>query len=213
LQNGDFVYFTAKTMPTGLKQSLLYYVHLDATTPETKFNVFDTLDDAVENVVANQVKPTTTGTNLKVVKNNIKDLGGSSDFTVDDMNDVMQMCYKRGGDPTEAVMSCAKKRRFSQIVSALGTTQRKSGDRKADIAVDVFASDFGTVTAVSHRLYSDNRIDFLDKQYWEHKWFTRPHQVSGLSKKGTYDEFVLSADYGLQGTQPKASGSLTGIKR
>lgn len=213
LETGDFVYFNAATMPTGLTAGTLYYVRLDATNPTTAFIIFDTMKDAVENVTANQVKPSTTGTTLVIVKNNVISLGGSADYTTEDMNNVMQMCYDRGGNPTEAIMSGKKKRRFSSVVSALGTTQRKSGDRKMDIVTDVFQSDFGVITAKAHRMYPDNRIDFLDKQYMELKWFDRPHEVADVAKKGNYKEFVLEAALGLQGTQPKASGSLVDIKR
>lgn len=213
LKTGDFVYFIATTMPAGLSQGILYYVRLDDTTPDTKFTIFDEVDDAIENRTANQVKPSTAGTALKVCLNNIKSLGGTADFTVSDINDVMQMCYNRGGNPTTAFMSGAKKRRFSQIVSATATTNRKSGDKKMDIVTDVFTSDFGTITAQAHRMYGDKRIDFMDMQYWKKKWFVRPHQVKNLPKKGTYEEFVLEASFGIEGTQPKASGSLTDIKR
>lgn len=214
LVTGDFVYFTAGTMPTGLTAGIIYYVRVDATKPTTAFILFDTMKDAVENVTANQVKPSTTGTDLVIVKNNVLSLGGAADFTVDNINDVMQMCYERGGNPTEAIMSGRKKRRFSSIVSAIGTTQRKaSGDRKTDLVSDVLETDFGVITAKVHRMYPDNRIDFIDKQYFELKWFDRPHEVKGLAKKGNYEEFVLEASLGLQGTQPKASGSLIDIKR
>ena len=213
LKTGDFVYFIATTMPTGLKQGVLYFIHLDDTSPDTAFTLFDEIDDAIENRTANQVKPTTAGTELKVCVNNIKSLGNDADFTIDDMNDVMQMCYNRGGNPTVALMSGAKKRRFSQIVSAVATTNRKSGDKKMDIVTDVFTSDFGTITAKSHRMYGDKRIDFMDMQYWRKKWFVRPHQVKNLPKKGTYEEFVLEASFGVESRQPKASGSLIDIKR
>ena len=213
LDTGDFVYFTAATLPTGLSENTIYYVRKDDTNPENDFTIFNTMKDAVENIVAKQVKPTTAGTGLAIVKNNIVDLASTADFTVDDMNNVMQMCYNRGGNPSEAIMSGAKKRRFSQIVAAIGTTQRKSGDKKMDTVVDVFQSDFGTITAKAHRLYPDSRIDFIDKQYWELKWFDRTHEVKGLAKKGNYTEFVIQGALGLQGTQPKASGSLVNIKR
>lgn len=213
LETGDFVYFTAGTLPAGLSANTIYYVRQDNTNPTTAFTIFDTMKDAVENITAKQVKPTTVGTDLVIVKNNVVDLNSTTDFSVDDMNNVMQMCYNRGGTPTEAVMSGSKKRRFSQIVSQIAQTQRKSGDKKMDLVVDVFQSDFGTITAKSHRMYPDNRIDFMDKQYWELKWFGRPAEVKDLAKKGSYKEFVLEASLGLQGTQPKASGSLVGIKR
>jgi hypothetical protein len=53
----------------------------------------------------------------------------------------------------------------------------------------------------------------MDMAYWDLKWFKRPHEVEGLAKKGSYSEFVLEGWFGLQGTQPKASGSITNIKR
>lgn len=214
LQTGDFVYFTAKTMPTGLKANTLYYVRLDDTTPDTKFTIFDTMKDAVEKVTANQVKPSTEGTSLVIVKNNVLDMGGSADFTLDDINNVMEMCFNRGGNPTLAVMSPAKKRRFSSIVTAATTINRGTGrERKLDLVADTLETDFGVITAKSHRLYPDNRIDFMDMQYWDLKWFERTHEVPGIATKGSYKEFFIESWLGLKGTQPKASGSLINIKR
>lgn len=214
LQTGDFVYFTATTMPTGLQANTIYYVRLDDTTPETVFTLYNTMKDAVEGVTANQVKPTTTGTALAVVKNNVVDLGGTADFTLDDINNVMQMCFNRGGNPTLAVMSPAKKRRFSNIVTATTTINRGMGkERKLDLVADTLETDFGVITAKSHRLYPDNRVDFMDMQYWDLKWFERTHEVPGVATKGSYKEFFIESWLGLKGTQPKSSGSLLNIKR
>ena len=47
--------------------------------------------------------------------------------------------------------------------------------------------------------------------YWALKYFTRPHEVTGLAKKGTYTEFVLEASLGVKGTQPKASGAIINL--
>lgn len=214
LQTGDFVYFTAATMPTGLKAGEMYYVRLDTASPATKFTLYNTMKDAVEGVTANQVKPTTTGSGLAIVKNNVLDLEGKADFTLDDLNTVMQMCYNRGGNPTLAVMSPAKKRVFSRLVTALVTINRNTGkDRTVDLVADTVETDFGVITAKAHRMYPDNRIDLLDMEYWDKKWFDRTHEVTGLPKKGSYKEFVIESCLGLKGTQPKASGSLLNIKR
>lgn len=214
LATGDFVYFTAKTMPTGLAQNTIYYVRVDAATPDTKFTIFDTMKGAVENVVADQVIPSTAGTDLKIVKNNVVDLGGAADFTLDDINNVMQMAYNRGGNPTLAVMAPAKKRRFSSIVAASTQINRDMGkNRKLDLVADVLETDFGVITAKSHRMYPENRIDFMDMNYWSLKWFERTHEVQGIAKKGSYDEFFITSWLGLKGDQPKASGSLINIKR
>lgn len=213
LKDGDFVYFTADTMPSGLQEKLVYYIHRDTTNPTTAFTIFNTIEDAVMNTTAKQVASSTAGTGLKVVKNNVISLHGAANYTVDDINDVMQMCSIRGGNPTRAFMSHRKKRRFSDIIRGLATTNRKSGDHDMDITANVFQTDFGIITAESHPLYGDDRIDILDMNYWGIKYLERPHQVKGLAKKGSYEEFVITSTLGLQATQPKASGSLVDIAR
>lgn len=213
LSTGDFVYFTADTMPTGLTAGTIYYIRTDETLPETVFTLYASMKDAVENKTDKQVKPTSKGTNLTIVKNNILDLGGKADFTVDDINNVMQMCYNRGGNPTDAVMSGAKKRRFSEIMSGLATTMRSSGEDRIDMVVSTYQSDFGVVNAHSHRLYPDDRLDLLDLKYWEQKWFQDSQPVKNLQKNGSYERFAIEAWVGLQGTQPKSSGSIVNLIR
>ena len=78
---------------------------------------------------------------------------------------------------------------------------------------DVYESDFGVIRAEVHRMYSDTIVDFMDMNYWDMKWFDRTHEVPDLPKKGSYKEFVIESWLGLQGTQPKASGSIYNIKR
>lgn len=207
---GDFVYFKAATLPTGVDGKLAYYVRV---LTDTTFTIFDTQQGAVENIEATQVKPSTAGTTVSVMKSNIVDLGGSADFTVEDLQLAMQMAYNRGGNPMMAYMSGNKKQRFSTIVNALATTNRKPSDKKMETIADVFTCDFGTITANSHRMYPDNRIDILDMSYWDLKWFDRTHRVQGLPKKGSYEEFVIEGWLGLKGAQPKASAAIVNIKR
>ena len=210
LITGDFVYFKAATMPDGLDGTLCYYVEV---VSDKTFNIYDTQQGAVEKVAAQQVKPDSAGTGVNIMKSNIVDKGGASDFTVEDMQVAMQMAYNRGGNPTDAFMSGSKKQRFSTIVNALATTNRKPSDKTMQVVADTFTCDFGTVTARSHRMYPDNRIDFLDLNYWEKKWFDRSHQVKDLPKKGSYSEFVMEGWLGLKGVQPKASASIINVKR
>ena len=123
----------------------------------------------------------------------------------------MEMCYKRGGDPTVAVMSAANKRRFSAVITGQASKRRDQKDKTVTNITDTYISDFGTITAQVHRQYSNDRIDLLDMNYWGIKYFVRPHEVTGLAKKGTYEEFVLEASFGVKGTQPKASGSIVNL--
>lgn len=210
LITGDFVYFKAGTMPDGLDGTLCYYVE---KVSDTTFNIYNTLQGATEKVAAEKVIPETAGTGVNIMKSNIVDKGGASDFTVEDMQVAMQMAYNRGGNPTDAFMSGSKKQRFSTIVNNLATTNRKPSDKTMQVIADTFSCDFGTVTAHAHRLYPDNRIDLLDLNYWEKRWFDRSHQVKNLAKTGSYEKFVMEGWLGLQGTQPKASASIINVKR
>ena len=185
LETGDFVYFTAKTMPTGLSAKTIYYIRTDNTTPKTKFTIFNTQKGAVENIAAEQVKPSTAGTSAKIIKNNVLDLGGTVDYTLDDLNAVMEMAYNRGGNPTHAFMSPAKKRAFSQLVIAQATSYRDMAKKnKLNLVADVIQTDYGVLTAEAHRMLPDSRIYCMDMGYWGIKWFEHTHDVP-IPKKGS----------------------------
>ncbi len=211
LSTGDFVYFTADTMPAGLTKNKLYYVRLDTTNAATAFLIFKTMKGAIENIAADKVMPTSAGTNLKIEKNNVTDLA-SSDYTIADINKVMEMCYYRGGNPSTLWMNPSNKSRFSDLVTGLASTQRKAGEKKGNTVATMLETDYGMVTARPHLWYPKNRIDAIDDQYVEKKWFERSKKVDGLAKKGNYSEFVIEGSIGLKFVQPLSCGSIVGIK-
>ena len=212
LRTGDFVYFDAATMPTGLKKNTLYYVRLDATTPATVFNIYTNMKDAVEGTANAEVKPTTAGTTVVCVMNNVVDLGGNSDFTVADINSAMEMAYRRGGNPDTLWASPHNKARFSEIVNAMSYTTRKSGDKKTNLIATTLETDFGEVQCKPHLWFPDNLILALDSQYLEKKWFEKTRKVQGLAKKGNYSEFVIESSIGLKFDQPLSSAAIINIK-
>lgn len=213
LLTGDFVYFTGKTMPTGLKEKTLYYVRLDDTTPKTKFTIFNTQKGAVENVAADKVEPTTAGTSVAIVKNNVVDLAGAADFTLDDLNSVMEMCYNRGGNPTQLFISPSKKRKFSQLVVASTTINRDmTKGRKLELVADTIMTDYGTLTAESHRMMPDTMAFVLDLGQFSTKWFQRT-RLFDLVKTGTYDSKRMESWLGLKCAAPRACGAIFNIKR
>lgn len=230
LLTGDFVYLTGATTASGLKNNRMYYIRVgtgdtqDATTGKwtetgsttTTFRVYDTIKAATDHGTPVTIAAAiSTGSGFAVVKNNVIDLGGSADYTLDDLNNVMQMCYTRGGNPTLAVMSASKKRRFSSLVNSVATFTRgfEKSPRKLDMVATMYETDFGMIEAKTHPMYADNRIDLMDMNYWELKWFVPTHEVTGIPVKGSYKEFFIESWVGLKGTQPKASGSLLNIAR
>lgn len=212
LKTGDFVYFDAATMPTGLKKNTLYYVRLDATTPATIFTIFTSMKAAVENVTAKQVIPTAAGSTVVVVLNNVKDLNNERDFTVADINAAMEMAYRRGGDPHTMWASPRNKARFSEIVNAMSYTTRKSGEKKSNLIASTLETDFGVITCKPHRWFPNDMLLLLDNQYLEKKWFARTRKVPGLAKKGNYSEFVIESTLGLKFDQPLSSAAIYNIK-
>ena len=215
LRTGDFVFFVAGTMPSEIKEDLVYYIGEIEHAPTT-FQLYNTMEGAIKGIAADKVtlaSAATTSNAMYIVKNNVRDLGGSSDFDLDDINIVLEMAAKRGGSPTEAFMSSPKMRRFNSLVNALATTNRKSGDKKMDMVTTTYISTAGVINARVHPMYDDNCIDILDPQYWHRKDFDPVHPVKDLPKTGTYDTFGLEGWIGLQADQPLSSASIIGIKR
>ena len=211
LETGDFVYLQADTMPGGIVENALYYIEV---VDETSFYLYNTIKDAVEKVVANRVIPTTAGTNVAIVCNNVIDLNDAADFTLEDIDTVMAMVDRRGGSPNLLVMSPEKKRRFSSLITNMTQINRNMGkSRKIDLVADVVETDFGVLTAKTHHYLPYDTLLILDKQYWKHRWFEPTHRITNIPKIGTYDRFGIQSWYGLQGTCPRANAAIVGIKR
>lgn len=215
LSTGDFVYFTATKMPTGLEANRIYYIRIEESAKEdkNKFKLYYDLEEAIDGTATN-IKPTDAGTALKMVRRNVVSLGGAKDFTLEDINTVLEMIYRRGGNANQAYMSLRNKRKFSKLVNAQSTAYRPADtETKLNDAATVYESDFGVITASAHAMYPDSRLDILDMQYWDLKWLNNTHEVSNLAKTGTYEKFVVESDLGVQATAPQASGAIVDIKR
>lgn len=209
LSTGDFIFFVADTLPTGLKADVPYYVNVKSSTT---FNIYSTMKGAIDSVASKQVKPTDVGTNVKVERNNVVDLGGKAESTLDDIDSMLYKAQLRGAHPGDLWMNPINKRRFSKQLLANSTNIRKGAEKKLNLVADTYESDFGIVTAHPHLFYPNDRIDAIDTQYMTLKWFDRTHEVTGLAKKGNYSEFVIEGSIGLKCTQPQAHGSITNIK-
>lgn len=216
LQNGDFVTIIGDTLPTGISADKMYYVRFETSSNEDmkKIKLYHSLAGAVEGIAGELVEFSDNGSNLKLVTNNVISLGGNKDFTLEDINMVMQMAMRRGGEPNMAYMSLHQKKRFSDLINANIQAQRPAGSKPNYVdAAFVYEGDFGTIEAKAHPMYPENRLDILDMQYWENKWLERTHQTENLARTGTYEKYVIESKLMLQGLQPKASCSIINIKR
>lgn len=215
LATGDFIYFrpsAGATLPVEVDTETRYYVRLDVINPNRVFTIYPDMIDAINDNAAQRIAFSSAGTgNINALMNNIVDAGNTR-FTPEHVNDVLEMCYYRGGDPTIAVMSGRTKRRFSEIMDDKITRNRDMKERKIVNVISSYESDYGSFTAKAHRMYPNTWMHFMDLDYWKLRWFSKPHEVTDLAKRGSYKEFVLESELGLEGTQPKASGAIINIK-
>lgn len=216
LKTGDFVYFIGSEMPTGVTANKAYYIRLTAAGESLRnvFTIHPSLEDAVKNT--NAVTIATAGTDVKMVRRNVKSKAGATGkpWDLSDLSDVLEMVYRRGGHANQAYMSLANKRYFSSLINAETQPQRDAAKQAAyNESAVMFYSDFGTIAAHAHMMYGDSRIDILDMQYWDLKYLHKPHEVprDRLAKTGTYEKYVVEAALGLKGTAPQASGALVDI--
>lgn len=212
LDTGRWVMFKGDTLPTEIVANKRYYVRLDMTNPDTAFTVFNSETDAIEN--NNPITFTDAGTNVSVLINNVVDAGDEK-FTLENINDAMEMAFMRGGDPTQAWMSASNKRRFSEILASVHTTNRNQTDKRVDSVITTYQTDFGVIEANVHRDCADDVLYILDPSYWGLRYFDRPHMIANdkLPKTGSYEKFVFTGTMSLQATQPLASVAIKNIKR
>lgn len=214
LETGRWVVFKGDTLPTGIEANKRYYVRLDETAPATVFTIFNSIQDAIENV--NPITLTDTGSNVSILLNNIVDAADTK-FTLDHINTAMELAYMRGGEPTDIWLSPANKRRFSELTREIlnVTINRDQSNKRAIDVTDVYESDFGTLTCRAHRDCVDDKIYILDPNYWGLRWFDKAHVIadSELAKTGSFKKFVVTTTLSLQASQPLASVAITNVQR
>lgn len=213
LETGKWVYIENATA-AGLQGDTPYYIRVAAapSNPAVDFYLYASEKDAIEDTAAANPLTLTAGNGVAIIMNNVVDAGGAA-FTLPQINDAVQMVFMRGGDATDAWMSARNKRRFSQLLTAVHTTNRNQTDHRVDDVVTVYETDFGVVKSQVHRDLPDDEIYLLDPSYWKLRWFDRAHIIpqDKLAKTGSYEKFVATATMGLEGTQPLASAAITNI--
>lgn len=75
----------------------------------------------------------------------------SAPFTEDQFNDVIQMCWENGGDPTLGLVNANNKRIISETFVGNATRYKDTTDQKVINSIDFYESDFGTITIVPTR--------------------------------------------------------------
>lgn len=205
-RNGQLVsiYLAAgAVIPGGLVENKTYYV--GAVTANT-FKLFTTLAAAQAGTVCVDITSAGSGT-INITSSNIISL--NSGLTENAFNDMMEKAWLQGADIDSAVMSGRNKRLISTWTAGV-VRNKDMGDERAKNVLSVYETDFGIVTTEAHRMATDDRIDFLEYQYWKLGYLI-PFHVEDVNRKGTYKEKVITGIVTLECKSPNSNGSIINI--
>lgn len=156
--------------------------------------VVDNIDSGVGYVAANYVTntPQTDGT-LRA-------------FTEAQLKNVLQKCFTAGGEPDTVMVGPSQKQTFSTFS---GNTTRfdKSEDAKLYAAIDVYVSDFGSLTIVPNR-FQRTRDAFVMQSDKVGVCYLRPFSTIELATTGDALQRELVVEYTLEMRAPKAHGAV-----
>lgn len=144
------------------------------------------------------------------------------------VKDIVESIYDEGGDPTKLMSIPGIIRKFSEYlftssarVATLMSDQGKSREKAAAVgSVNVFVTDFGTLTMVPNRLqqkYKDSGgtddvadVFILDPEYIN-LCFIKGYRTDTLAKTGLAENRQMSVDWSLIVKTEKASGMIGDI--
>jgi len=126
------------------------------------------------------------------------------------LNDVIASCWTNGGEPSIVLCGSGNKRKISQSFTGNATRYKDVVDKSLSAAVDVYISDFGTVSIVPSRHVRSRDIFVLSPSYAKTAFLQNVTQKP-LARTGHAENRLISAEYGLQVDSEKAHGVIADI--
>lgn len=170
---------------------------------------------------------TAGGYNLTTGLTEAQTPGTRAALTETAVKDAIEAVYNKGGNPTKMMSVPAVIRKFSEYLftssARVGTITSDQGKSEAKAtalgAVNVFVSDFGTLTLVPNRIqqyYEDVGTDdaanvfVYDPEYVRHA-FLDGYQTQSLAKTGLMDKRLMSVDWTLKVLNPDAHALIADV--
>ena len=146
-------------------------------------------------------------------------------LTEENVRDVVEGVYQEGGDPTKMMTVPAIIRLFSEYlftssarVASLMSDQGKSAEKATALgSVNVFVTDFGTLTMIPNRLQQTYTattaaadVFILDPEYLS-LCYLKGYRTDSLAKTGLAENRQMSVDWSLIVNTEKAHGIIANI--
>jgi hypothetical protein len=126
------------------------------------------------------------------------------------LNDNLSAVWALGGFPSALLVGSFQKRKISNF--STNTRNVTASQKELTRAVDVYESDFGTVTVRLHHQLNTTAPGTLvtlgEMRLWKKAWL-RPVKRRELALTGDSRKFLLTAELTLESLQEKGSGKIT----
>lgn len=127
------------------------------------------------------------------------------------LNDNLQLVWADGGKPSTVLCGAWIKRKISAFTT--NTRDISAEAKKLVAAVDIYKSDFGTITIrLHHQLNTSSPgtvIILGEMDLWKKAWL-RPIKREEIARIGSAKRFMIEAEVTLESRQEKGSGRLYG---
>lgn len=122
------------------------------------------------------------------------------------LQDVLQLCWENGGEPTQVQVGAFNKKAMSSF-AGIADQVRDTGNKRATIvgAADVYVSDFGQVNIIANRFSRTRSALVIDPSMWKLCYYQR-FKTEDLAKTGHSDRKMLSVEFTLESCNEKGSG-------
>lgn len=132
-------------------------------------------------------------------------------LTEDMLKGVIASCWDNGAEPSIVLCGSAVKQKISSTFTGSATKyQDMSGSKTLSAAIDVYVSDFGTLSIVPTRFQRARDVFVLDPSYARVAYLQRTKQQP-LAKTGHAERRLISVELGLQIDTEKAHGVIADI--
>tara|TARA_B100000768_G_scaffold80460_1_gene76430 strand:- start:653 stop:1606 length:954 start_codon:yes stop_codon:yes gene_type:complete len=127
-------------------------------------------------------------------------------FTESQLKDVVKQCWDSGGDPSMIMLGSFNKQKLSGFTGG-STKMTQADDKKLVAAIDIYESDFGSMTVVPNR-FSRNRDCFVIQPDMWAVAYLRDFQMLDLAVTGDAQKKAMLAEYTLVSKNEAASGAV-----
>ena len=127
-------------------------------------------------------------------------------FTEAQLKDVVKQCWDNGGDPSMIMLGSFNKQKLSGFTGG-STKMTQADDKKLVAAIDIYESDFGSMTVVPNRFSRSRDVFVLQPDMWAVAYL-RDFQMIDLAKTGDAEKKAMLAEYTLVAKNEAANGAI-----